>query len=918
MSDAQVVRGDFYVTDGTVRAMVRAGSALYIGGDFTRVGPATGAGVPIDTVTGIALSGFPKIVGTVLAAAPDGAGGWYVGGDFGRVGDAPRSHLAHILSDNTVAPWNPDADGSVSSINVGGSTIYVAGAFTNIGGQPRQHLAAVDAATGLVTGWDPNPDGSVSALATDGSTVFVSGLFANIGGQPRHNLAALDAATGLATAWDANPDAAVGALALSGTTLYAGGEFTSIGGQPRNYLAALNTTTGLAIAWNPGLNGPVYSLAANGANVYANGDFTNCVGPYCFYGFGAFDATTALPLAWHTVAGPGALAADESTLYAAGGAVDAVTQEHRGRLSALDATTGDLKAWDPYPNGPVDCLAVSGTSLFAGGSFTSVGGQARGGLAAIDVGTGAVTDWAPDVRAGAGWTRRIHALATDGSRLYAGGMFTLSIPVPGDTNATRHNLAAFDLATGEPNSWNPNSDPSGWYDLFRQRIATLAIRGATVYVGGRFTHLAGQTRNYIVALDGVTGEATPWNPSANDSISTIVVDGNTVYVAGTFDRVGGVTRYGLAALDAAKQDSTDGIVTAWDPNPWPPSSPDPWGDWPGAPLRGFGPIRAVAVGSGSVYLCGAFGALGGHPSEQGQLRNSLGAVDAVTGLPTAWDPWPLGSVWPPPGFISLDVSALAVTGPTVYVGGLFQTGNPPHANLIALDATTGLSTAWNPDPVGGVDAVLVEGMTVYAGGSFGSVGGLPQSGVAAMGDLTTPTQLSLVDAVAEPGRVRLTWFSGEAGDIAATVYRRTLTNDWTAVAAIVGNGSGRLSYEDIHVEAATRYGYRLGLSRLGVESFYGEAWVDVPGALAFALAGPCPNPAHGDLRVAFSLPDASPARLELLDVAGRRIDSREVGTLGAGEHVARLVSNRGLSPGIYLVRLTRGGRSLTSRALVLD
>src|SRR5262249_46631082 len=40
----------------------------------------------------------------------------------------------------------------------------------------------------------------------------------------------------------------------------------------------------------------------------------------------------------------------------------------------------------------------------------------------------------------------------------------------------------------------------------------------------------------------------------------------------------------------------------------------------------------------------------------------------------------------------------------------------------------------------------------------------------------------------------------------------------------------------------------------------------------------------GALAVAFSLPGASVAELELMDVAGRRIARREVGTLGAGRH----------------------------------
>jgi hypothetical protein len=71
------------------------------------------------------------------------------------------------------------------------------------------------------------------------------------------------------------------------------------------------------------------------------------------------------------------------------------------------------------------------------------------------------------------------------------------------------------------------------------------------------------------------------------------------------------------------------------------------------------------------------------------------------------------------------------------------------------------------------------------------------------------------------------------------------------------------------------------------------------------------------LTAAFSLPDAAAARLELTDLAGRRILARDVGMLGPGEHVVDLAEGHRLAPGIYLLRLTRGSESLTSRAVVL-
>ena len=85
------------MTDGEVDAVALSGSTLYLGGRFSRVGPATGCGVPLATSTGTAASGFPRVDGPVYAAVPDGSGGWFIGGDFDAVGDSARSNLAHVL-----------------------------------------------------------------------------------------------------------------------------------------------------------------------------------------------------------------------------------------------------------------------------------------------------------------------------------------------------------------------------------------------------------------------------------------------------------------------------------------------------------------------------------------------------------------------------------------------------------------------------------------------------------------------------------------------------------------------------------------------------------------------------------------------------------------------------------------------------
>ncbi len=89
-----------------------------------------------------------------------------------------------------------------------------------------------------------------------------------------------------------------------------------------------------------------------------------------------------------------------------------------------------------------------------------------------------------------------------------------------------------------------------------------------------------------------------------------------------------------------------------------------------------------------------------------------------------------------------------------------------------------------------------------------------------------------------------------------------------------------------------------------------------PGQLSLAIRTPSQVP-DGRIRVEFTLPDGSPARLELMDVAGRALVSQQVGSLGPGRHALDLSSGRPFAPGIYFLRLTQNEREVRARAAVL-
>jgi hypothetical protein len=96
--------------------------------------------------------------------------------------------------------------------------------------------------------------------------------------------------------------------------------------------------------------------------------------------------------------------------------------------------------------------------------------------------------------------------------------------------------------------------------------------------------------------------------------------------------------------------------------------------------------------------------------------------------------------------------------------------------------------------------------------------------------------------------------------------------------------------------------------------------VEMPGGGAvqregFALNA-LPNPAQGRTEVRFLLPRAAKVSLEVYDLAGRRVQSLAQGLREAGSY-SQTWDGRNSPAGVYFVRLSAGGESLTQRLVLL-
>jgi hypothetical protein len=311
-----------------VNAVESWGNTIYVGGDFTYVGPRAGSAASLRIaaegsnpmgsydqsyaqVAGIAgsdesggdIPGASSSDVPVRAVISDGSGGWYIGGDFKYAGGQPRARLAHIRSDGTVDPaFNPGVNGTVYALALSGSSLYVGGSFTEIGGNSCCYkLVKLNASSGVVdSAFNGSStaliNGEVRALSLTQGHLYVGGTFGSFNGGPS-NLMAVDPAYGTRQSGSSpgtGADGAVTAIAATSTTVYVGGAFTHMGGQTRNHAGAFNST-GTVTGWDPNADGSIDTLFASGTRVYAGGTFAS-IGQRARNGIAALDISSAQAL----------------------------------------------------------------------------------------------------------------------------------------------------------------------------------------------------------------------------------------------------------------------------------------------------------------------------------------------------------------------------------------------------------------------------------------------------------------------------------------------------------------------------------------------------------------------------------------------------------------------------------------------
>jgi hypothetical protein len=903
---AQGLDARYWVTDGRVKVIAPWGNTVYVGGDFTYLGPNTGGLAGLDEHGRIKVH-MPRVDGDVVAVVSDGAAGWYIGGNFGTVAGLSRPGLARILADGSVSGWAPDPapasgvialeqqgnrvfvvnglgalvaydattgqedtgwapgiTGDVSALAVHGTTLFAGGDITFTLPAPLfsgSGLAAIDTGTGTIEAWDPAPDGAVTGLYIAQRWLHVAGGFSNIGGQPHSCLARVHADTkSFDGGWNADVDSPPKAMLLVGDRLWIGGTFFLVSGQIRDRIAVVDTTTGAAVGPAPNLfsvNGTVSALAHQA--------------PYMYLGLSPYDP----PLT------PRAAQPMVIRMPAATGTVD-----DRWR---------SLGEGDPLSNvREVTGLQVTPAGLLATGDFLSLGGRSQTAIAAFDRTTGRPRTWDPAIASTEAFPNlaSVSAIVPTPHAIYVGGHFTHA------GGQARASLAALDSASGRAQPWQADlaSSTAGVVGT----ASALALHQDKLIVGGSFVSVGGQSLAGLAQVDTSAGTPVPgWSADVTGVVTCLLVQGSTVFAGGAFSAVDGQSITHLAAVNAST-----GNALAWNAN-----------------VQGIA-VHALAAQGDTLYVGGDFSHVGG------QGRPCLAAVATADAALRGWGPAAFGPV-----------RALLVDGPSLFVGGEFSfIAGSAEPYFARIQRFTGGLLLGAPAPTEKVLALAGDGGggSLFAGGEFGSFAFGPTAFLARMGGMeTTGPAVSVVAANGGewlvPGSTyRLEYAASDPAGVASVdleLSRTGLGGPWTLLAAGLWNTGDHEWLVTGPEVAANAY------LRVTARDFGGNEASDVSD-LAFTIGGPVtsvgpggdgvfpggfalrPNPARDRAELRFSPRQPLRARVRLLDVQGREVWGGAERAFAPGEQVLPLDLS-GLPAGLYFLRVDHGRGARTARLAVL-
>ncbi len=675
---AQEILPNTWVPNGPVHATMRQGDIMYVGGEFSQVAIPMANGVVINTSTGLPRINDEKFTGIVNHAVSDGQGGYFLTGNFAPVSGSGYKFVQHLLADGTFSDiFNPIIPGT-SQIRVLAATndrVIIRTRYSTSNNNPIVNALYCVGYDGTIY-WTRNANGKIlDGIISDNDTFYMIGNFTRVEGQSRTRAAAFDVYTGELLPW--NTGSLISAI-----------------------LDPLQTQL------------KTVSMGIAGNELFIRWRVSNNEQPQATSMVVSVDLLNGIPTGWTL---PLSFATSSAPMAVHNGRVYLGTSTDQGLL-ILDAAT---KQTFPNPAGIVvsspgtsgnrisAIAAVGNTIYLAGGNKVDENGNALPDVVAFNETTlerenfngTMMRNYAYPGTNNTSNPYSIRTLASGPNSLFIGGYF------PGFSAEPRKGIYAYNVVSGDLLPFSID------YNEIEVGITKLFATPSHLYVSGFFESINGQPRIAGLACFNLAdGSLNEWNPDIGINWGSLYGNGDRVYIYGGFNSVDGNDRAGVAAFDAAT-----GLLLPWNPT---------------VPLI----ATALTANETGVFVAGR---------TTDNINNAIFFFDRETG----------SSLFPSIEFTGGNganaVRTMASNADRLYVGGDFTTLIAGAEQFIrtsfaAIDLNTGLvndmnlqfpvSQWWQSSPA--ITAMDISDGSIYLGGNFHTINGLPRHSVAAISTAT--------------------------------------------------------------------------------------------------------------------------------------------------------------------------------------
>lgn len=519
-------------------------------------------------------------------------------------------------------------------------------------------------------------------------------------------------------------------------------------------------------------------------------------------------------------------------------------------------------------------------------------------FAAIPFGAGGILVAWIDDRNDAG---DVYAAALDSAGDPAAGWPANGIPVCTAMGEQRDVSLATDGAGGAYLYWLDRR--SGSLQHYLQRVTNVGTLASGWPVDGQFIAAEpGDPGPYAIASDGVDGVYVCWSTGSSPAVTRITGSGSTA--AGWPD-----TLPGPGAADPSSftltADGTGGVLAVKPAQYFPGAlsffrrSPDGTSapGWPGEGVLvdGF----YVMIGSPSLILDGAGGVFGVFMTWNGCDHCDYYNGTAVRiRLDSTVDPaWPRNGQYVGVGSVSVSsdgVGGLLVTSPE-------RVDYNSRGRIVRLESDASSPAGWNSYGNEVCDQPYAQGAVTAApdgaGGAFIGWIDLRDHGVPVLYAMRMDADGSFSAGWPTPGSLEC---------LAAV-------NPSSPQVVAADPDRGIVVWVDERNGASDIYAKLMAPGPAGPPS---PAAVPPNGARAFGIRSVAPNPSRGTVTVALDLRGGVPARIEVVDLAGRVVERQQLGAAGPAHRALVVNASARLSPGVYWLRASEGVE-IDSRRIVI-